>query len=316
MSYFLIRIGKGSQFAQEALDGNFIAIGWNELPDLTEFKSADEIKQKLQEQREYTPNQLGQSAGTIDRFAFQLKSGDTVLMPKGDRTFAVGTVGDYYHVKELSGKCHFAHRRKVQWSSKALQGADMSTPLLNATGSIMTLFSLDKHATELERLISGTQTIEQKKTKEVRGWIIECFKQFDPREFEVLVGHILAIVGLDSTVTQYTNDRGIDVIGTIDVAGLADISVCVQVKHKKTVGRPDIQKISGAARGAHACVITSGYFPPTAIQEAEEINVKLVDGLNLAILILEHYDDLDDKYKKIFGLRKKKLPIESLFEVL
>jgi len=145
---------------------------------------------------------------------------------------------------------------------------------------------------------------------------MENYKRFDAREFELFVGHVLEVIGLDSTVTKYTNDRGIDVIGTIDVEGLADISVCVQVKHMKSVGRPDIQKIAGASRDAHACVITSGSFPPTAIQEAEEIGVKLIDGLALAILILEHYEDLDEKYKKIFGLRKKKVPIEDQFEMI
>ena len=179
----------------------------------------------------------------------------------------------------------------------------------------MTLFSLDTHAAELRMLSEGIQTIEQKQTKEIRRSVVDNYKKFDPREFEVFVGHVLQVIGLDSTVTQYTNDRGIDVIGTIDVEGLADISVCVQVKHMKTVGRPDIQKIAGAARDAHACVITSGSFPPSAIQEAEEIGVKLVDGLALAILILEHYDELDDKYKQIFGLRKKKVPIEDQFEL-
>lgn len=316
MSYYLIRVGEGSKYAQEALQNSFIAIGWNELPDLTKLRSVDDIKKSLQQYRDYTPYQLGQSAGMIDRFALKMQSGDTVLMPKGDGSFAIGRIGSYFHEQKPLGQCHYAHRRRVEWSSKTIHRTDMSTPLLNSCGSIMTLFSLDKHAAELQTLIEGRQTPEQQQTKEVRKWVIEKFSKLNAREFEELVGHLLEIIGLDSTVTPYTNDRGIDVVGTIDVEGLADIRVCVQVKHTKAVGRPVIQQLSGAARDAHACLITSGSFPQTAIQEAEEINVKLVDGLALAILLLEHYDDLDEKYKKIFALRKKKVPIEEQFEIL
>ena len=124
MSYYLIRVGEGSKYAQEALQDGFIAIGWNDLPDLTQLRSIEEIKKKLLEHHDYSPSQLGQSAGMIDRF-IKMKSGDTVLMPKGDGSLAVGTIGDYFRIKEATGNCHFLHRRKVQWSNKVIHRTDM-----------------------------------------------------------------------------------------------------------------------------------------------------------------------------------------------
>jgi len=166
MSYYLIRVGEGSKYASEALVGGFVAIGWNELPDLIALRTIDDIKQKLKEHRDYSASQLGQSAGMIDRF-IKMKTGDTVLMPKGDGSFAIGTLGGCFHVTKPDDSCPYLHRRKVQWVDKVVYRTDMSTPLLNSIGSIMTLFSLDKHADELRRLIDGKLVSEQRQTKEI-----------------------------------------------------------------------------------------------------------------------------------------------------
>lgn len=47
MSYFLMRIGEGSKYVEEARKGGFIAVGWNELPDLFSLNSFDKIKKEL-----------------------------------------------------------------------------------------------------------------------------------------------------------------------------------------------------------------------------------------------------------------------------
>lgn len=64
MSHYLIRIGEGSKYIEEAKKHNFIAIGWNEVPNLGNYKTLEKLKVALMDQYSYSPAQLGAQAGT------------------------------------------------------------------------------------------------------------------------------------------------------------------------------------------------------------------------------------------------------------
>ena len=42
MAYYLIRIGEGSKYIEEAKQKGFVAIGWNEVPDLSQYRNVDD----------------------------------------------------------------------------------------------------------------------------------------------------------------------------------------------------------------------------------------------------------------------------------
>jgi predicted Mrr-cat superfamily restriction endonuclease len=320
MSYYLIREGTGAQYAQEAHQNNFVAIGWGEVGTLDDYDSYDELKEFINQKFQYTPAQLGSAAGQVFRFGFEMEEGDTVFMPLGNGEYAVGSLGKYFWEEKPKGKCHYQHRRAVEWEEKIYSKKDMSTPLSYGMGAIMTLFSLNKYADEIEALLSGKEYSPAEKPIRIRDQVIAQLMHLTGEEFEEFIMHLLNVVGFEATTTQYTNDKGIDVVGILDAEGLADIIVRVQVKRKSgAIGRKVVQEIRGAVyRDEHPCIITTGTFHKNAIIEAEDANktpVKLVDGDDLAVLVLKHFDDLDDQYKSLIGIRRKRINFEEQFEL-
>lgn len=319
MSYYLVRVGEGSRYSQEALKNGFVAVGWNELGSLDKYTSLSQIREGLERTKQYTPAQLGQQAGQVERFALKMKVGDRVCMPLGDGKYAVGILGEYFYEENPSGECIYKHRRKVQWDHKILQKKDMSTSMAYSLGAIMTVFSLDQYAQEIEALMAGKEFSPAEKPLRIRDQVLQQLMELDGREFEEFIMHLLNIIGFKASTTQYTNDKGIDVIGILDAEGLADITVRVQVKRVgSAIGRRIVQELRGAInRDEHPCIITTSTFHNNAIEEAEDpskVAVKLVDGDDLASLILNHFDDLDDRYKVLLGIHRRRTQLEDQFE--
>ncbi|MFC1961304.1 AAA family ATPase, partial [Chloroflexota bacterium] len=110
----------------ELRTGNFVALGWSELPDLrSQLPNGeplfDNLREELQE-KVYpdSPQVAGRKANEIRRFAntigrsWYLTEGDLVLAAKGATVLGVGRVtGDYYYVEDSL----FPHRRPVEWLS-------------------------------------------------------------------------------------------------------------------------------------------------------------------------------------------------------
>jgi restriction system protein len=107
----------------------------------------------------------------------------------------------------------------------------------------------------------------------------------DGYRFENLCAKIFRDVGYEVIETQYTNDKGRDLIIKKDGK-----TAFVECKHQKSsVGRPVIQKLDSAIRMEQAdqgIVITSSTFSPEAIKYAEKLNppIELKDIYSLTDL--------------------------------
>lgn len=322
MSYYLIRIGEGSKYIEEARKANYAAIGWNEIENLSKFKSLEELKLALEKKYpDHSPSQLGNIAGQLSRFGFELSNGDIVLSPKGSGEYYIGKIGDYYHESTPTGDCPYKHRRKIEWFDKLLLKEDMSTRLVNSINAIQTIFSIDKHANELDALVKGEKFTPAEKPERIRDILLSALLELDGREFELFIEHLLQVLGFQAEATQYVRDDGIDVTGTLNAEGLAEIKLQVQAKRyeSKTIGSRVVKELKGSlSLDEHGCIITTSTFSPDAIENASRAGhktIKLIDGNDLAGLILEHFDELDDNYKKLFQVRKKKdFNIEEQFE--
>lgn len=109
--------------------------------------------------------------------------------------------------------------------------------------------------------------------------------ELTPREFEEYVGQLYKNLGFHSEVTQYSNDKGVDVILFKD-----SVKYVIQCKrYKGTVGSPDIQKFIGAMEHAKAdrgIFVTTGMFSFEAEKMASEHPIELVNRITLSKLIL------------------------------
>ncbi|GAI44393.1 unnamed protein product, partial [marine sediment metagenome] len=89
-------------------------------------------------------------------------------------------------------------------------------------------------------------------------------------KFEHFVTHLLTLVGFEATATQYTGDRGVDVIGTLNPEGLANITLKAQVKRiSGHISNQDILMLRGTLGvDEHGVLITTGGFTKQAQAEA------------------------------------------------
>ena len=320
MTYYLIRIGEGSKYTDIGHKNEFVAIGWDEVPDLRTIDTLDDLKKVLREKYQYSDAQLGNQAGQIYRFWDGMQAGDFVISPLGKGEYLVGKLGEYYFDSEPKDGCPYRHRRKVEWNKNTILKEDMTTNLSYAVGGSLTLFSLDKYANELSSLIAGNSYTPAEKPQRIRDVVLAGLMELDGKEFEEFIRHVLEIVGFSAETTQYVSDKGIDVNGILDAEGLADITLRVQVKRiNSSIGNKDILALRGAlSQGEHGCFITLSSFTAQAIEEAQaggKVPIKIIDGEDLSALILRHFDDIDDQYKRRFGIKRKKdFNIEEQFE--
>ena len=127
---------------------------------------------------------------------------------------------------------------------------------------------------------------EAEKTRKTITQKVEDLLELSPREFEEYIGALFNSLGYNVEVTQYSNDKGIDIIMYKD-----EVKYGVQCKrYKGTVGSPDIQTFIGALSHANAdkgFFVTTGMFSFEAEKMAMQHPIQLVNRIDLAKLILE-----------------------------
>jgi 5-methylcytosine-specific restriction enzyme B len=99
-------------------DGNYVAIGWPELGDLSGLLGSqtlrDPLKQMLGQHYPNTPQATGRAASEINNFLKYLDDGDLVVAANGNTILGIGRVdpGSEYRFEPTD---NFPHRRSVTW---------------------------------------------------------------------------------------------------------------------------------------------------------------------------------------------------------
>ena len=128
--------------------------------------------------------------------------------------------------------------------------------------------------------------------------IIQTLKNCSPTFFERLVVDVLVKMGYGGTrqdagkAVGRSGDDGIDGIIKEDRLGL-DIIYIQAKRWDGVVGRPEVQKFSGALQGHRAnkgIFITTSFFTREAEEYVSRINSKivLINGETLAQLMIDH----------------------------
>lgn len=162
--------------------------------------------------------------------------------------------------------------------------------------------SIEGSLEEIDREDTPLETIE-KSMKELNASLIEDvlekLKNIDFYKFEDIVLDLLIKMGYGGSKeeakqsTGKTQDGGIDGIINEDRLGLDNIYIQAKRWKDTVVGRPEIQKFSGAldTPGAMKGIfITTSTFSESAIQYAKDLVSKkiiLIDGIQLANYMIE-----------------------------
>lgn len=225
-NYYRIMLGRGSIFAKDCYDGNFIGVDFLADVDLTgrlpeDWRQFNKEFIPIVQQREPGKNKIsaGLACGMLWTIAKGIKVGDVVLCPNGAGIYYVGEVLDNYsfHSGEI-----LPHRRTVKWLNVSIQRSEMSDALQKSTGAIGTSSFITPHAEEIERLIAGPvkpaiistdETIEDPATfaleKHLEDFLVQNWKNTElGKKYDIYVNEEGDLIG-----RQYPSDTGpIDIL--------------------------------------------------------------------------------------------------------
>ncbi|NNE32253.1 MAG: AAA domain-containing protein [Winogradskyella sp.] len=116
IKYWLYAPGENARKWNELFSSNEMAIGWDDLNDLSEFSSKEKIEEALMESAKDGKRKYNNALACYE-FASVIKPGDIVITKKGKREY-VGwgiVTGEYFYD---SDQTEYKHRRKVDWKRK------------------------------------------------------------------------------------------------------------------------------------------------------------------------------------------------------
>ncbi len=129
----------------------------------------------------------------------------------------------------------------------------------------------------------------------VRQELTEYLQNMNPYSFEHLIKRLLEEMGYDDVeVTAANNDKGVDVVGEIEL-GISRVREVIQVKRQQSnVGRGILDSLRGSLHrfdAVRGTIITTSGFSKGAQGEAfakGTAPITLIDGERLLNLLIEH----------------------------
>lgn len=311
---FILRISpSGIDRVSDALEADQVIIGWSDAPELLNPKLDWKDFREIVRNRYYSsdPNlrKTGNAAGHMWRFIREMNPGDLVIVPKGPEFYVAKVIGKATHdPKKVEEDTAF--RRKVTWlngkrpiprsvaraafqSRMKTQGTcAAATDLLDEIRECLDLASREERPTFADDLHNR---LVRETLEEIRSGRLNDFG------FESLLKKVFEGAGAeDVRIIPRSQDKGADLLATFRVAGVLSLDVAIQAKHYKPeppVGADTVQQLIGgieAESADYGMVVTSGAISDEATAEAERyyeekgIKILLVDGIQLAKLIVEH----------------------------
>lgn len=312
----------------ELIEQGFVSVGWEKVPDLrTVGHDQETIKAFLETAYpEVKAGAIPVWAGMLRKFGYEMRVGDLVVAPvKADSTISIGRItGDYEYVE--AAPVH-RHRRTVAWLRTGIPRASFPQPALYEIGSALTLFQVKKHRAVFESALTTLVPKPGKIPPEVEDpdWVEEepsaakleqftrdyvlkhLLSDLTPEEFEHFTADLLRAMGYQARVTQFSGDGGVDVIAHRDPLGIEPPLIKVQCKHvSNPMSRPDVQRLIGTlSTGELGLFVTLGSYTRDATSlEREKQNVRLLGGNDVVRLTLEHYEDLQERWRSKLPLRR------------
>ena len=171
----------------------------------------------------------------------------------------------------------------------------------NSTGTLKDTSSSTVGQLDTDTTLDPNEQVEEgmdRINSEVSAELLSLMQGGEPAFFEQIVVDLLLAMGYGGahgrgTVTQLTNDGGID--GIIDQDALGLNKIYVQAKRygpQTSVRRPEVQSFVGALSGKAdgGLFITTGVFSQGATDYARDVpsRIILIDGQQLAQLMIKY----------------------------
>ena len=322
--FWCVRAGESGQADSVFLKQNSLAIGWCQVGDLTEIgHDREALKKRIaQTYPERKPGAIPGDAGMLYRFVHEMKDGDLVLYPsKVDRLIHIGRVAGPYRY-DPKVREEFPNLRPVKWE-KSFNRTQFSQGALYETNSILTLFQVRNYADEFVAALEGKTTepgpeegpgdfVAEQIEQNTRDFILKTLsKELKGHPLAHFVAQLLEVMGYQTRVAPVGPDTGVDILAHKDELGFEPPIIKVQVKSTGgSIGIEAVQALKGnMVANEFGLFVTLGVFTNQAKSFAlGKSNLRLVDGIELVDLVLQHYAQLDSRYKGLIPLRKVYVP--------
>lgn len=305
------------RYAEQFVNGGYVAIAWIDGVDLCDVKTRDELYPlyKKAHPRDTSNVVIGQQVGQIARFLLEIQAGDYVVTPAADtETLYFGEIvpdPSYTYVPGDKG-CPYPHRRRVRWSANRLQRGSFSVPFQNTIRASLTVFSISQREEFLAAIGKGGLVGRAPTAKyDPYRIVLDQILELDAKEFEILVGHLLTALGFEgSEVTGKSGDGGVDATGELNVSNLAKVKVYVQAKRFKLGAKVSANTVKQLRQaipiGGQGAFITTADYQARATEVALEPGfprIGLVNGRQLVDLLIEHWADIPEDFRDLLGLK-------------
>jgi len=308
-----------------------IAIGWDEMKDLSPLKTREDFKKKYAEiYHNVKPGAIPVNAGQLYRFVREMKIGDMVIFPlKRSPEIWLGRVKSEYKY-DPGVEEGYPNLRSVEWLKK-FPRTMFSQGALYEIGSAMSLFQVKNYADEFEAALEGravvAPTVEEEDEaisnvaedieRQSRDFVLKQIHQkLKGHGLAEFVEHLLNLMGYKTKLSKPGPDRGIDIMAHRDDLGVTPLAIIAQVKSGEgEVNEATVSELSGKVTERDVGLfVSAGGFNKRARDFAfGKRNLRLIEGNDLVNLVYEYYPHLDAKYKGLIPLRRVYIP-ETLTE--
>ena len=332
---WMIRAGRGGRYIEDFQESNRVAIGWNELEDLTQYATDDALRDAyIGRYGDDKPGRVANALAMLRKFRDDIAKGDYVVSYSTEmRHYLIGRIaGPYQYVTDDHAVGDFSQTREVEWLG-AVSRDLLSQAAKNTLGSTLTVFAVPEKV--MQELVAIVETGKPAQVPAIDGMAEEAneaellrdevitkghelikdkIQSLSPDDMEELVAALLRALGYRAKVSPKGPDRGVDVIASPDGLGLTQPRIKAEVKHRGgSIGSNPIRSFLGAMRdGDNGLFISTGGFSREARYEAERatLPVTLIDIDDLADLIVSNYSTFDAEGQALLPLTKLYWPAD------
>lgn len=324
MALWLTRAGRYGEREDLALTNNLVAIGWEELPDLSHISTKNDLRKLMEDV--YKDEKQGTVSNWVNQvwaFIHEMKTPDLILMPsKKTRILHAGEItGNYQYRADLPIASR--HTRPVHWLSE-FSRSQFDQELLYSFGGLQTVYQIKKHDAEhrIRKMITtpgaippvveaaeeqSSLDLEELARDQIEKFIIQKYKG---HKLAFMVGDILKAQGYQVRVSPEGPDGGVDILASGGPMGFTSPHLAVQVKsgsspidvsvYRELVGTMQSYKAE------YGLLVSWGGFKQSVDREAkgDYFKVRLWNSGDLIDAIFKYYHELPDDLQAELPLKR------------
>ncbi len=324
MTFWFVRAGKYGEREQEIQEKGIIAIGWNDLPDLSGIHQKEQLSDLYAQT--YTDRKKASVAnhvGQIWNFLHSIKKGDLVATPlKLQPSVAVGEVtGDYQYNHSSPNTLH---QRPVIWK-KTIMRSEFDQDILYSLGSLLTVGRINARDAESRARdmlsdrhirrgdVDGGDDANQPFDLEVlsKDRIVRFLEsKFMGHNLARLIDGILIAKGYVTKRSPPGPDGGVDILAASGKLGFDDPKICIQVKSSRApVNVTVLRQLEGVIQSfgaSYGILVAWGGLTKAADSEINRafFRTRLWDQDKIVGELTENYDSLDEELKSEIPLQR------------